>query len=129
MSEKIEDNSRVVGRLGERCTSAPAEKPPRRAPERVGGDTLTSEGSDSFKRISANDSESSELEEVVVQNAKSELSKDLNTLKDASIRACNERERLPQPLFWSLFYNEIDEIKKKKHKNRLLRELLFEVES
>lgn len=42
----------------------------------------------------------------------------LRTLKQASFRAAEKRERLPQPLFWSLFHEELRQIKKEKRRDR-----------
>lgn len=50
--------------------------------------------------------------------------KAIKRLKDATIAAADKRERLPQPLFWSLFTSELAEIKDGKESDRLLDSLL-----
>lgn len=53
----------------------------------------------------------------------SDIARAVSRLKNASFRTANERERVPQPLFWSLFASELQTIKKKKKQQRLLTEL------
>ncbi len=57
---------------------------------------------------------------------KSKLSEELDRLKRASIEALSTRERMPQPLFWSLFHSELAGLKKRKHLERFI-EQVFEV--
>ena len=45
----------------------------------------------------------------------------LDRLKRATLNVVNRRERLPQPLFWSLFHTEVDEIRKKRKQERVAR--------
>ncbi len=59
-----------------------------------------------------------------VGHSPSEISKAVKRLKEATIQAANKRGKLPQPLFWSLFANEIAEIKKQKAAKRTLDILL-----
>ena len=49
---------------------------------------------------------------------KTELSSDLDRLKGATLNVIRARERLPQPLFWSLFHAEMLSIKKRRRKQR-----------
>ena len=53
----------------------------------------------------------------------SPLAQAVNRLKQASFKTARERERVPQPLFWSLFRTEIDSIKEKKQTKRLLSDI------
>lgn len=46
------------------------------------------------------------------------LAERVRRLREATVRAATARERLPQPLFWSLFRSEIDAIKKRKAQKR-----------
>ena len=50
----------------------------------------------------------------------SKVKRELASLKKASIRAFRTRERLPQPLFWSLFNLKISQLKKLKGVRRLV---------
>lgn len=54
------------------------------------------------------------------------VAKELENLKDTILRLARDRERLPQPLFWSLFNSRLKEIKKSKEVSRILREALGE---
>lgn len=51
----------------------------------------------------------------------------LRKLKSASFKAAQARERLPHPLFWSLFLTEVSELRKKKEEKRLLDRVLLGV--
>ena len=51
-------------------------------------------------------------------DSKSILSNRLDRLKHATLNAIKRRERLPQPLFWSLFHAEVEDIKAKREKKR-----------
>lgn len=53
----------------------------------------------------------------------SEISRALSRLKNATIDAAAKRQQLPQPLFWSLFACEIEEIKRCKRQKNLLQEI------
>ena len=52
------------------------------------------------------------------------LAEEIKRLKAAVDRATDKRGRLPQPLFWSLFNNAIDTIKKKKLARDLVKDVL-----
>lgn len=75
-------------------------------------------------------STSSQVAEEVQDENGNELSGDtdrsfiaerLDRLKRATLDVVNRRERLPQPLFWSLFHTEVDEIREKRRKERIAR--------
>ena len=55
---------------------------------------------------------------------KSSIAAEIERLKKASFNAASERERVPQPLFWSLFNSQIRELKKEKKALRALEEIL-----
>lgn len=55
---------------------------------------------------------------------KSHTAKEIEDLQDRIVRLASNRERLPQPLFWSLFTSRINEIKKNKELARLLNDVL-----
>ena len=55
---------------------------------------------------------------------KSAIAQDISNLRDTILRLARDRERLPQPLFWSLFNSRLKDIKKTKEQERLLRESL-----
>ncbi len=48
-------------------------------------------------------------------------------LQGSAMKAIASRERLPQPLFWSLFHSEIEQIKRVKERNRAMRKILLGV--
>ena len=54
----------------------------------------------------------------------SELAKDLSKFKNSIKTAVSSRERLPQPLFWSLFNSKIKELKERKESTRRIDQLL-----
>lgn len=49
---------------------------------------------------------------------RTELSARVDHLKTSTLRAIARRERLPQPLFWSLFHTEVAGIKKRRNAKR-----------
>ena len=53
----------------------------------------------------------------------------LKRLKSATFKAAQSRERLPHPLFWSLFLTEVSELRKKKEEKRLIDRILLGVGS
>jgi hypothetical protein len=55
---------------------------------------------------------------------RSHLAEELQELKSTILRVASERERLPQPLFWSLFRTRIDAIRKAKEVERVIAEEL-----
>ena len=54
----------------------------------------------------------------------SSLAQVISELKKAAFRATDERQRLPQPMFWSVFNLRINEIRNKKKLQRFVRETL-----
>ena len=55
---------------------------------------------------------------------RSELAESVERLREATIGAAERRERLPQPLFWSLFRSEVERIKRRKAKVRAVSQAL-----
>ena len=55
---------------------------------------------------------------------RSATAKEIADLQDKILKFARNRERLPQPLFWSLFNSRIREIKKNKELERLLNDML-----
>ncbi len=58
---------------------------------------------------------------------KKELSytaREIQRLKTATIEAADKRERLPQPLFWSLFHSALQNVRETKNKERAISDLL-----
>jgi hypothetical protein len=68
-------------------------------------------------------------DETPVATERSVIAKEIESLQSTILRFANERERLPQPLFWSLFNSRIKEIKAKKQVERLCKEAFGELES
>jgi hypothetical protein len=58
------------------------------------------------------------------QTERSQTAKEIADLQERILRLARDRERLPQPLFWSLFNSRIQEIKKEKELKRLLSDVL-----
>ena len=56
------------------------------------------------------------------------VAKRVQTLKNSAFNAVKKRDRLAQPLFWSLFLSEINEIKQAKARQKLMRKILLGVE-
>ncbi len=47
---------------------------------------------------------------------RSELARDLSSLKRRIFKLIEKRENLPRPFFWSMFNSEIDALRKKRSK-------------
>ena len=60
----------------------------------------------------------------MTQREETVIARRLARLKAATESAAAKRERLPQPLFWSLFRSQIEELRKDKERARMLREAL-----
>jgi hypothetical protein len=58
------------------------------------------------------------------QVERSAVAVDIEKLQKTVLRLANEREVLPQPLFWSLFHTRLENIRKQKHIERTLKECL-----
>lgn len=54
------------------------------------------------------------------------IARSVERLKKATFGAVAKREKLPQPLFWSLFCVEVAELRKRKERQRVLRQLFLE---
>jgi hypothetical protein len=68
-------------------------------------------------------------DEPCVATEKSSIAKEIEGLQTTILRFARDRERLPQPLFWSLFNSRIREIKQNKEVRRVLQEALGESDS
>lgn len=67
--------------------------------------------------------------ECIEARERSPLAQEIERLKKASFRAATDKERLPQPLFWSLFGHAIRDLRKKKREIREISDLLEGSES
>lgn len=56
---------------------------------------------------------------------RSAVAVDIEKLQKTVLRLANEREVLPQPLFWSLFHTRLQNIRKQKYIERTLKECLL----
>lgn len=65
------------------------------------------------------------MEQVADLPEKSLVSRKLERLKTVSLSIIASRERLPQPLFWSLFENKISEIRADRKKVREKKAQIF----
>ena len=54
----------------------------------------------------------------------SKIAERLKRLKSAIFEVAAKRERLPQPMFWSLFRDQIKSVKRRKELRRMLLEAL-----
>ncbi len=64
----------------------------------------------------------------LVHDERSAIAQEIQDLRETVSRLTHERERLPQPLFWSLFHNRLNKIRKTKELTRTLSQLLDGVE-
>ena len=55
---------------------------------------------------------------------RSELAQEIDSLKANTLRAIQKRERVPHPLFWSLFLHRVAGIRGRKAKRALLSDIL-----
>ena len=62
--------------------------------------------------------------EAVEEVERSGVAREIDDLKSTILRLSKDRERLPQPLFWSLFNSRLRDIKRHKELERLMRETL-----
>jgi hypothetical protein len=53
---------------------------------------------------------------------RSHIADEIDDLRSTILRLANDRERLPQPLFWSLFNSRLKDIKRTKELSRLLKD-------
>ncbi len=63
--------------------------------------------------------------EVVEPPGRTELSERLHRLKKAALTAADRRERIPVPLYWSLFHSQVRDVRKVRAHQRLVRCLLI----
>jgi len=73
---------------------------------------------------SVDDEDEQKAVESDVRVEKTQTAKEIAALHEKLMRLARDRERLPQPLFWSLFNSRIQEIKKNKELQRLLSDVL-----
>jgi len=57
---------------------------------------------------------------------RSVIAKEVSSLQETVLRLARDRERLPQPLFWSLFNSRLKDIKRNKEEARALKAALGE---
>ena len=70
-------------------------------------------------------SEISEVEEEPVRvKEPTPIAEEIRRLQAATLASIEKRERLPQPLFWSLFHSELEKVRRAKKQERLLQEVL-----
>lgn len=67
-----------------------------------------------------------EVEEASTEDAaeRSRVADEIEDLRATILRLAKDRERLPQPLFWSLFNSRLKDIKRSKELSRLLNDVL-----
>ena len=56
--------------------------------------------------------------------SRSHIAEDISDLKSTILKVAAEREKLPQPLFWSLFRSRVESIRKEKELRRVISEEL-----
>jgi TATA-binding protein-associated factor Taf7 len=74
------------------------------------------------------DSTEGDSETQPPQDERSAIAQEIRELHTTITRLANERERLPQPLFWSLFHNRLNKIRKTKELTRTLAQVLDGIE-
>jgi hypothetical protein len=62
-------------------------------------------------------------EGIEVEVERSRLAEEIDDLRTTILRLAKDRDRLPQPLFWSLFNSRLKEIKRNKELSRLVSEV------
>ncbi len=70
--------------------------------------------------------ENKTLEEDDQPTERSVIAKEVSSLQETVLRLARDRERLPQPLFWSLFNSRLKDIKRNKEEARALKAALGE---
>ncbi|MBP9838495.1 MAG: hypothetical protein KBC84_07250 [Proteobacteria bacterium] len=70
----------------------------------------------------------SEEEALYQEEQNSQLSKKVDKLREVSLKAIAARERVPQPLFWSLFHSRLNEIKEKRKSLRKEKARIYKCE-
>lgn len=63
-------------------------------------------------------------EDFLQPQGPSDVARRVRKLQSSVLEAAAKRKRLPQPLFWSLFHNELEEIRRSKERKRLLSKLV-----
>ena len=98
------------------------------------GDTVLGEASATVEESVASNKASDEVEHesgssefCCEPSEPSDVCLSVRRLQGSAMKAIASRERLPQPLFWSLFHSEIAEIKRVKERNRAMRKILLGV--
>jgi len=81
-----------------------------------------------LRKEGAEDSNQSNLDNFQELSKPSKLCLSLNKLKLSAFKAVETRERLPIPFFWSLFYTEVNRVKKERERIRALKKLLYGLE-
>lgn len=66
----------------------------------------------------------SDENEINEKKQPSYAAREIQRLKTATIEAAEKRERLPQPLFWSLFHSALNNVREQKERERALADLL-----
>ena len=79
-------------------------------------------GNSNLEREASRQSSSSEAP-LVDAPGPTTLAKRVSSLKKSTLAAGEKHSRLPQTLFWSLFHSEVNEIKRKKARRKLLNAL------
>ena len=69
---------------------------------------------------------SDETDDDIICVERSPVAEEIDDLKTTILRLAKDRERLPQPLFWSLFNSRLKDIKKHKELARLMKATLGE---
>lgn len=69
--------------------------------------------------------DNSKLEQSLAQNSKSEIAKEICKLQKAVRSSIDKRERLPQPMFWSLLFSRLQDIKRQQKLKRSIEEILL----
>lgn len=64
--------------------------------------------------------------ESIEPRERSVIAEEIARLKEATFRAVAERERLPQPLFWSVFGEQLKSIKRLKAQTRAIEAVINE---
>lgn len=80
--------------------------------------------SESMRRSALEIKDEGEDFEPEAAHSPSELAQEIKELQSSITRAIEKRERLPQPMFWSLFNSRIKDMRKRRELLRTLNSLL-----
>ena len=68
--------------------------------------------------------EEKEAPNLASKKAPSHFASEIKRLKSVTLETAKKREFIPQPLFWSLFFSELDKVKREREQIRVIEDAL-----